>query len=59
VQAFTEKRPLDYEGVHARFGSPAGAFAWGTPSATCASCGAKDLPEEFQHCGNCGASLTS
>jgi enoyl-CoA hydratase/carnithine racemase len=57
IGAFTDKRPLDHRAMHDRYGTPEGAYAWGAPLSTCSSCGARDLPNGFTHCGNCGAAL--
>jgi enoyl-CoA hydratase/carnithine racemase len=58
IRAFTDKRPLEHERLHAAYGTPAGAYGrWGAPTATCPSCGAVDLPYSFSHCGNCGTEL--
>lgn len=57
VSGFTDKRPTDYAGVRARYGTPQGAYAWGAPSIDCERCDARGLPEAFSHCGNCGAPL--
>ena len=32
-------------------------FPWGGYTRVCPECGAEFLPEEFQHCGRCGAAL--
>jgi enoyl-CoA hydratase/carnithine racemase len=58
MTAFVEKRPVDFEGLRRRWAegrSP--EMVWGAPAATCPSCGAQGLPEEFEHCGRCGAAL--
>lgn len=59
MTAFVEKRPPNYLGLRrmaAEGGSP--EFLFGPPMKTCAQCGAKGLPEQFVHCGICGAKLS-
>ncbi len=60
MQAFVEKRNPDYLGIRekARSGKSSEYF-WGPPAQTCPSCRAKNIPEEFKFCGNCGAVLTA
>ncbi len=56
--AFVEKRPPDYMKLRRRAAEGASSeFRWGPYTQVCPSCGASDLPQEFQHCGRCGASL--
>jgi enoyl-CoA hydratase/carnithine racemase len=57
VAAFNEKRQPDFDGVHDRFGTPAGSYGWGPDSKACQACGTTGLPAGFSHCGNCGAEL--
>lgn len=59
IASFTDKRPLDHEHLHKRYGTPEGAYAWGVPTGTCGACGARNLPDAFRHCGRCGAALVS
>jgi enoyl-CoA hydratase/carnithine racemase len=59
MNAFREKRPVDFAAVRRRAVEPGGSpeTPWGAHVATCASCGASGLPAGFQHCGVCGAPL--
>ncbi len=58
MTAFVEKRPARYRMLRERAAQgKSSEFIWGAYEKTCASCGAKALPEEFTHCGNCGAEL--
>lgn len=57
VRAFTDKQPLDATALHDRYGTAAGAYAWGAPRSQCNSCGADGIPEQFRYCGSCGAPL--
>ncbi len=56
LNAFYEKRPVDYAGIRRRLaeGGPT-EFLWGPPTRTCPACGAAPLPEDFRFCGRCGA----
>ncbi len=58
IEAFMEKRPVDYEAVRRalREDRPT-EFAWGPPTQRCPHCGAAYIPEEFTYCGNCGRPL--
>ncbi len=58
IEAFMEKRPVDYEAVRRalREDRPT-EFAWGPPTQRCPHCGAAHIPEEFTYCGNCGRPL--
>ena len=58
LEAFHEKRPIDYEGIRRRLseGRPT-EFAWGPATQRCPHCGAAHLPEEFAYCGHCGRPL--
>ncbi len=58
MTAFVEKRKAGYR--HLRDLAASGGsseFVWGPPSHVCPACGAKGIPEQFQHCGRCGAEL--
>ncbi len=58
MTAFVEKRPPRYRMLRARAAEgKSSEFIWGPYTRTCASCGAKALPEEFVFCGNCGSAL--
>ena len=58
IEAFMEKRPVDYEAIRRalREDRPT-EFAWGPPTQRCPHCGAVHIPEEFTYCGNCGRPL--
>ena len=58
IEAFMEKRPVDYEAIRRalREDRPT-EFAWGPPTQRCPHCGAAHVPEEFTYCGNCGRPL--
>jgi len=56
--SFVEKRPTDYKGIRKKMAEGKGVeFPWGANRKSCAKCGAKWLPEDFEHCGKCGAKL--
>ncbi|MDQ7843065.1 MAG: enoyl-CoA hydratase-related protein [Armatimonadota bacterium] len=58
IEAFHEKRPVDYAGIRRRLAAGESTeFAWGPPVAACPRCGAKRLPRGFAYCGNCGTKL--
>ncbi len=58
IEAFHEKRAVDVEAIRARLAEGASTeFAWGPPTRSCPSCGARHLPEQFTHCGKCGSRL--
>jgi len=58
MSAFVEKRSPDYRGLRRRLAEGgASEFLFGPPVQACPQCGAKGLPEEFRHCGLCGAKL--
>lgn len=58
IEAFLEKRAVDVATIRTRLAEGASTeFAWGPPTRTCPSCGAKHLPEQFIHCGKCGTRL--
>jgi enoyl-CoA hydratase/carnithine racemase len=60
MNAFREKRPVDFAAVRRRAVEPNGSpeTPWGPHVAACAACGATGLPSVFAHCGVCGALLT-
>jgi enoyl-CoA hydratase/carnithine racemase len=54
-RAFTEKRPPDYAGLREAYAQDRHPeYFWGAPFAECPHCGAKNLPDGFKFCGNCG-----
>jgi enoyl-CoA hydratase/carnithine racemase len=58
LDAFREKRPVDYAGIRARLAAGQSTeHAWGAPVGTCPHCGARRLPEGFAYCGRCGQRL--
>jgi 1,4-dihydroxy-2-naphthoyl-CoA synthase len=59
MTAFVEKRKTDYVGMRMRAADPNGSseFLWGPYSQECGECGAKGIPSQFEHCGQCGAAL--
>ena len=60
MNAFTEKRAPDYGMLRGRLAEGRSAeFRWGAYKRTCGACGAKDLPDEFEFCGSCGAGLAT
>ncbi|MGH2453340.1 MAG: enoyl-CoA hydratase-related protein [bacterium] len=59
LEAFREKRPVDYEAIRSRLaaGEPTEQH-WGPPVSRCPHCGATHLPAGFTYCGRCGRPLT-
>lgn len=58
IEAFREKRQIDYAGIRRRLAAGESTeHAWGPPVRTCPHCGAKHIPEGFEFCGNCGRAL--
>ncbi len=58
LRSFYEKRDVDYDKLREpkiAGGSP--EQPWGTPTLTCANCGAARIPGYFKFCGNCGKPL--
>ncbi len=56
--AFVEKRPANPRMLRERAAAGLSSeFPWGAYGRTCPSCGAKNLPEEFTFCGQCGATV--
>ena len=58
MQAFVEKRKVDFKGLRQRAVDGSSEFLWGPYAKACPSCGAKGIPEAFTFCGKCGAGLT-
>lgn len=59
MRAFNEKRKPDYAMLRERAASGGSSeHLWGAPTLDCHECGAKDIPEHFNHCGVCGAPLS-
>jgi hypothetical protein len=59
MRAFVEKRPARYRKLRERAAlGGSGEFVWGAHTKGCRVCGAQGLPEDFVHCGVCGATLT-
>ena len=48
INNYIRKKMIEGKGVE---------FPWGANRKTCTKCGAKWLPEDFEHCGKCGAKL--
>ncbi len=58
MNAFVEKRKVDYLGLRQKAADgKSSEFLWGPYSRTCAKCETKNIPEEFEFCGKCGAKL--
>lgn len=58
IEAFHEKRPVDYAGIRRRLAAGESTeYPWGAPTNTCPACGARHLPEDFAYCGQCGHKL--
>jgi enoyl-CoA hydratase/carnithine racemase len=59
MNAFRQKRPVDFAAVRRRSLEPGGSpeTPWGPHVASCPGCGATGLPASFAHCGICGADL--
>jgi enoyl-CoA hydratase/carnithine racemase len=58
MQAFVEKRKVDFMGLRRKAAEGGSSeFLWGPYDKTCAKCGAKGIPQQFQFCGNCGTGL--
>ncbi|HEY6103670.1 MAG TPA: enoyl-CoA hydratase-related protein [bacterium] len=58
IEAFREKRPIDYAGIRRRLAvGESTEYTWGPPVRTCPHCAAKHIPEGFAFCGNCGRAL--
>jgi enoyl-CoA hydratase/carnithine racemase len=60
IEAFREKRPVDYAGIRSRLAAgDRTEYLWGAPLRTCPHCGATRIPEGFTFCGNCGRELAT
>lgn len=59
MNAFREKRPVDFAAVRRRAVEPGGSpeTPWGAHVRVCPGCGATGLPSRFEHCGVCGEPL--
>jgi 6-oxocyclohex-1-ene-1-carbonyl-CoA hydrolase len=59
MNAFRQKRPVDFDAVRRRSIEPGGSpeTPWGAHVASCTSCGTTGLPAGFSHCGACGSTL--
>ena len=58
IQAFIDKRPVDYKSIRSRAAAGgSGESLWGAPVRNCGNCGAKGIPERFDYCGKCGNKL--
>jgi enoyl-CoA hydratase/carnithine racemase len=58
MSAFVEKRPPDYRGLRRRAAEGGSSeYLFGPPVKSCPKCRSKGLPENFRHCGLCGAKL--
>ena len=60
MNAFREKRPVDFAAVRRRAVEPGGSpeTPWGAHVGRCGACGATGLPATFRHCGLCGAEIS-
>lgn len=57
-RSFLEKRKPDYDQLRQAYAADEHPeYFWGAPFGTCPHCGAKNLPESFKFCGNCGRPL--
>lgn len=60
MTAFVERRKPDFRGLRQRAAAGgASEFRWGPYAGQCPSCGAGQLPADFQYCGRCGAPLAA
>lgn len=60
IRAFVEKRPIDYDALRQRATTEESLeFLWGANTQACPQCGTRFLPQQFKHCGICGALLES
>lgn len=58
MNAFVEKRPAQFRMLRERAAQgKSSEFPWGPYKLKCGSCGAKDIPDDFKFCGQCGAEL--
>ncbi len=57
-RSFIEKRPPDYDQLRQAYAADEHPeYFWGAPFGTCQHCGAKNIPQGFKFCGNCGNSM--
>lgn len=57
-RSFIEKRPPDYAALRQAIANDEHPeYFWGAPLGQCQHCGAKNIPQGFKFCGNCGQSL--
>ncbi len=57
MTAFVEKRAPRYRALREKAVEGSAEFLFGPYAQTCAQCGTKGLPAEFEFCGKCGAAL--
>ena len=58
MNAFVEKRPADFAMLRQRMANGQSSEApWGAPIRACSRCGAKNLPNDHEFCGQCGQPL--
>jgi enoyl-CoA hydratase/carnithine racemase len=57
MQAFVEKRKVNFREMRERAVSGSSEFLWGPYEKQCPSCGAKGIPSQFSYCGRCGTAL--
>jgi enoyl-CoA hydratase/carnithine racemase len=60
MNAFVEKRKVRFRDLRERaMKDQSPELPWGSYARGCPQCGAKGLPERFEHCGQCGAPLAT
>ncbi|HYL99102.1 MAG TPA: enoyl-CoA hydratase-related protein [Blastocatellia bacterium] len=60
MNAFVEKRPAQFRMLRERAAQgKSSEFPWGPYKLECAACGAKNIPDDFKFCGQCGSELKS
>jgi len=60
MNAFVEKRKVRFRDLRERaMQDQSPELPWGSYARTCPQCGATGLPERFEHCGRCGATLAA
>ena len=58
IGAFLEKRAPDHMALRKKTAAGRShTYLWGPPTKVCPKCETKQLPEEFEFCGKCGARL--
>jgi 6-oxocyclohex-1-ene-1-carbonyl-CoA hydrolase len=58
MTAFVERRKADYIGLRRKAAAgQSSEFRWGAYNQRCPSCGAGNLPADFDFCGRCGCAL--